>query len=324
MSFSVILRDFGALAVSFAVCALLGPVVIPFLRRLKFGQSIREEGPQSHQVKSGTPTMGGIMMLTAILLAVLIFAPKSTEAWLAVLATLAFGAIGFCDDFIKVVRKRSMGLSAKQKLLMQIIVSIFFTLLYVHTEGGSTNLKIPFTELTLSLKWLYFPFVVFWFTGFSNAVNLTDGLDGLAAGVTAVAAAALFYIAAVSAGPAAPGVTVFCAALLGACLGFLLFNHYPAKVFMGDTGSLALGGAITAVSVLTDTELLLILIGGVYVIETLSVILQVISFQTTGRRIFLMSPIHHHFELKGYKEPQVVRGFCIAAAVFALTGILGL
>lgn len=306
---------------AFAVGAALGPVVIPFLRKLKFGQSIREEGPKSHQVKSGTPTMGGIMILTAILAAVLLCAPSSQEAWLAVLATVAFGGIGFWDDFIKVVRKRSLGLRAKQKLLLQILVSVLFTLFYLHTEGGDSSLQIPYTTYSLRLGWLYLPFVVLWFTGFSNAVNLTDGLDGLAAGVTTIVMGAFLYIA-VRSGNA--GIMVFCAAVTGACVAFLLFNHYPAKVFMGDTGSLALGGAITAVSVLTNTELLLIIIGGVYVIETLSVILQVISFQTTGRRIFLMSPLHHHFELKGYRETQVVRGFCLAAAVLAGIGILGI
>ncbi len=311
----------GTLLVSFIISALLGPVIIPFLKKLKFGQSIREEGPKSHQIKSGTPTMGGVLILTSILFSVLIFAPTSLEAWLAVLATLAFGAIGFGDDFIKVVRKRSLGLRAKHKFLLQIIVSILFTLLYLHTEGGDAALKIPYTHMTLQLGWLYLPFVVLWFTGFSNAVNLTDGLDGLAAGVTAVVAAALLWIAYQFGNP---GIMVFCAALLGACLAFLLFNHYPAKVFMGDTGSLALGGAITAVSVLTNTEILLILIGGIYVLETLSVILQVISFQTTGRRIFLMSPLHHHFELKGYKETQVVKGFCLVSVLFALIGVLGI
>ncbi len=315
------IRLAGTVLTAFIISALLGPIVIPFLKKLKFGQSIREEGPKSHQMKSGTPTMGGVLILTSILFSVLIFAPTSLEAWLAVLATLAFGAIGFWDDFIKVVRKRSLGLRAKHKLLLQIVVSILFTLLYLHTEGGDSALKIPFTDQTFQLGWLYVPFVVLWFTGFSNAVNLTDGLDGLAAGVTAVVAAALLFVAFQSGNI---GIIVFCAALLGACLAFLLFNHYPAKVFMGDTGSLALGGAITAVSVLTNTEILLIIIGGVYVLETLSVILQVISFQTTGRRIFLMSPLHHHFELKGYKETQVVKGFCFVSILFSIIGIFGI
>ena len=238
----------AAMITAFLISAFLGPITIPFLKKLKFGQSIREEGPKSHQVKSGTPTMGGILILTSILFTVAFWAPSSMEAWLAVLATLAFGAIGFWDDFIKVVRKRSLGLRAKHKLLLQVIVSILFTLLYIHTAGGNSELKIPYIDMTLDIGWLYFPFVVIWFTGFSNAVNLTDGLDGLAAGVTAVVSAALLYIAYDF---GSPGIMVFCAALLGACLAFLLFNHYPAKVFMGDTGSLALGGAITAVSVLT-------------------------------------------------------------------------
>lgn len=297
---------------------LTGPFFIPELHKLKFGQSIREEGPKSHQAKSGTPTMGGIMIILGITLATAIAAPLTAEVLLALFIMLGHFVLGFLDDYIKVVKKRNLGLRAKQKLLGQIFIAIVTMAIGTRVLGIDTTVWVPVLDTSIDIGWGYYALVLFVLVGTSNAVNLTDGLDGLASGTVAIAAAAYAVVAVLT---GHENLAYFCVAIVGACLGFLRFNMHPAKVFMGDTGSLALGGALAAVGILTHTEVLLAIIGFVFVCEALSVIIQVISFQTTGKRIFRMSPIHHHFELGGWKETKVVTVFCmvgLAASIVAL------
>jgi len=312
---------FYTILMGFLITVLLSPIFIPFLRRLKFGQSIREEGPKSHQKKSGTPTMGGIVILLSIIITTLVmtgkFSKPNVETYLLLFVTVGFGLLGFLDDFIKVVMKRNLGLTSKQKLLGQIIISVIFYFFYKQ-HHYSTELSIPFTDISVDLGWLYVLFVIFWLVGFSNAVNLTDGLDGLVSGTSAIAFGAFGVLAW---NQSQYETAVFAMAVVGAVLGFLVFNAHPAKVFMGDTGSLALGGAIATISLLTKLELVLLVIGAVFVAETLSVILQVISFKTTGKRIFRMSPLHHHFELGGWSEWRVVVTFWTASLICAGLGI---
>lgn len=301
-----------AAAVAAAVVLLLGPVVIPELNKLHCGQNIRGEGPQSHQKKSGTPTMGGLMILAGITLGTIAGAGTNPAALLALFVVLGHGAIGFLDDYIKVVKKRNLGLRAREKLAGQLIMAAAVTFIGNRWMGISTELWLPFTTATVDLGVFYYILVFFVLVGTTNAVNLTDGLDGLATGTVAVAAVT-YAIVCVSLGKAA--LAAFCASTAAAAVAFLRFNAHPARVFMGDTGSLALGGALAAAAILTKTELLLIVIGGVFVVEALSVIIQVISFQTTGRRVFRMSPLHHHFELGGWAETKVVRVFWLAGTV---------
>jgi phospho-N-acetylmuramoyl-pentapeptide-transferase len=312
---------FFTIIMSFLISVLLSPVFIPFLRRLKFGQSIREEGPKSHQKKSGTPTMGGIMILFSIVITTLVMTGKFSEptvkTYLLLLVMLGFGLLGFLDDFIKVALKRNLGLTSKQKLVGQIIISVIFYIIY-KKQGFSTEINFPFSDTSLDIGWFFVFFVIFWLVGFSNAVNLTDGLDGLVSGTTAIAFGAFAVLAW---NQSQMEIAIFSVAVVGAVLGFLVFNAHPAKVFMGDTGSLALGGAIATIAILTKLEILLIIIGGVFVIETLSVILQVISFKTTGRRIFRMSPLHHHYELIGWSEWRVVVTFWSVGLMLAILGI---
>jgi phospho-N-acetylmuramoyl-pentapeptide-transferase len=312
---------FFTIILAFLITVLLSPIFIPFLRRLKFGQSIREEGPKSHQKKSGTPTMGGVMILLSIIITTLVMSGKfsgpSVKTFLLLLVTIGFGLLGFLDDFIKVVMKRNLGLTSKQKLLGQIIISVIFYLVYTH-NGFSTDIRLPFGNYSLNLGWFFVVFIIFWLVGFSNAVNLTDGLDGLVSGTAAIAFGAYAVLAW---NQSQYDIAIFSVAVAGAVLGFLVFNAHPAKVFMGDTGSLALGGAIAAIAILTKLEILLIIIGGVFVIETLSVILQVASFKTTGKRIFRMSPLHHHYELCGWSEWRVVVTFWSVGLLFAILGI---
>lgn len=303
---------------AFFLCLFLGPSIINWLRYLKFGQSIRQEGPQSHLQKAGIPTMGGLIILSALTITILVFVGNNSQALLCLGVTLGYGLIGFIDDFIIVVKKRSLGLNARQKLLGQILISGILGIYVWFNPSLSREVLLPFTNLSIDLGYLYIPFVILVLIGTSNAVNLTDGLDGLAAGTTAIALLAYLFIT-FSLGNF--GLAAFSAALLGACLGFLWFNCHPAQVFMGDTGSLALGGALASIAVLTGTEIFLLFIGGIFVIETLSVIIQVTSFKLTGKRIFRMSPIHHHFELAGWKETKVVGRFYLLAIFFALLGL---
>jgi phospho-N-acetylmuramoyl-pentapeptide-transferase len=308
-----------AAVLAFVVALIMGPLLIPVLRRLKFGQSIRQEGPERHYAKAGTPTMGGIIILTALTVSALSFAGLSREIWLALFITIGHGLIGFLDDFIKVVQKRSLGLKARQKLFGQILLAIALAYIATSFFGRGTDLWIPFISSRVDLGGFYYVLIFLVLVGTTNAVNLTDGLDGLAAGTSTVAAVAYAVIALYF---GQPELAIFCVALAGACLGFLRYNAYPAKVFMGDTGSLAIGGALAAVAVMTKTELLLVIIGGVFVMEALSVIIQVISFKSTGKRIFRMSPIHHHFELAGWPETKVVKVFWVAGLLCAILGVL--
>lgn len=302
-----------SLALSFILVILAGPLMIPQLHRLKFGQSIREEGPQSHQAKSGTPTMGGLMIVIALAVSTLAFASWTVELGLALFVILGHFVLGFIDDYIKVVRKHNLGLKAKQKFLGQLIMAGL-----VAAFGGlPTDLWVPFAG-HLDLGYGFYALLFFVMVGATNAVNLTDGLDGLASGTVAVAA--LFYMLVCSL-MGKFDLAILCGATIGACLGFLKFNYHPAKIFMGDTGSLALGGVVAAVGILTHTEILLAVIGFVFVCEAMSVIIQVISFKTTGKRVFLMSPIHHHFELKGWSETRVVWTFWTVGVVVGLAGL---
>lgn len=312
---------FFTIIMAFLITVLLAPLFIPFLRRLKFGQSIRDEGPESHQKKTGTPTMGGIVFLVSIVITTFVMTGKYSEpgpeTYLMILVTVGFGLLGFLDDFIKVVMKRNLGLTSKQKLLGQIVISVIFYLIFKQNDFPTT-VSIPLTDFSFELGWFYCLFIIFWLVGFSNAVNLTDGLDGLVSGTSAIAFGALAVLAW---SQSQYDVAIFGVAVVGAVLGFLVFNAHPARVFMGDTGSLALGGAIATIAILTKLEIILILIGGVFVIETLSVILQVASFKTTGKRIFKMSPLHHHYELVGWSEWRVVVTFWTVGLLFAVLGI---
>lgn len=313
-----LLLGFG---IALLLTAVLMPAFIPLLQRMKFGQSIREEGPESHMKKTGTPTMGGLVFLIAIILTAVgtaLFTDLLTvELMILLLVLFGYGLIGFLDDFIKVVLKRNLGLTSLQKLIGQIVIAVISFLLLGMIDFD-TGLVIPFTSISIELSGLYVLFIVFWLVGFSNAVNLTDGLDGLVAGTASIAFAA-FGVLAIRQDEGA--IALFTFIVAGALLGFLLFNKYPAKVFMGDTGSLALGGALAMVSILLKQELLLLLIGLVFVIETASVILQVGSFKLRKKRIFKMSPIHHHFELSGWSEWKVVTVFWLTGLIAAVVAI---
>ncbi|WP_080706084.1 MULTISPECIES: phospho-N-acetylmuramoyl-pentapeptide-transferase [unclassified Selenomonas] len=299
---------------------MTGPFFIPWLHKLKFGQSIREEGPQSHQAKSGTPTMGGIMIILGIVIGTLAGAPWTAEILLALFITLGHFALGFLDDYIKVVKKRNLGLKAKQKLLGQIIIAL--VTIYIGTKelGIDTSIWLPVLNANVDIGFGYYLLVLFVLVGTSNAVNLTDGLDGLASGTMAVAASCYGVVCALT---GHSDLAIFCVAIVAACLAFLRFNAHPAKVFMGDTGSLALGGALAAVGILTHTEILLVIIGLVFVCEALSVIMQVTYFKATGgKRIFRMSPIHHHFELGGWSETKVVLVFWSVGLLAGMAGLM--
>lgn len=301
------------LVTAFAVCAVMGPFLIPFLHRIKFGQSIRGCGPESHQKKSGTPTMGGIMIITAILVSLVIWGDITPQVIIALVLLLGHGLIGFIDDYIKVVMKRNLGLTAIQKFLMQFALAGAYVY-YAEHYIRSTTVWVPGVDIIVDLGWGYYVLAFLLLVGTTNAVNLTDGLDGLAASVTIPVTLTYGFITL-----GANGLGGFVYAMTGACLGFLLFNRYPAKVFMGDTGSLALGGGVAALALLTNTELLLVILGGVYVAEAASVIIQVTYFRLSGgKRIFRMSPLHHHFELGGWRETKVVAVFTGASVALSL------
>ncbi|MDK2855028.1 MAG: phospho-N-acetylmuramoyl-pentapeptide-transferase [Bacillota bacterium] len=309
-------RVLAATVLSLALTLTLIPPLISYLRRLKYGQTIRSQGPARHQVKAGTPTMGGVVLIGAVAAATLLFAHGAPDALLALGLTVGYALIGLEDDTRKAVLRRSLGLKAREKLAAQVILAgLLGAWVYLNPGLGDT-VRLPFLG-TWHLGLWYVPFVIFVVVGAANAVNLTDGLDGLAAGTANIAFLAFAFIA----WGQSPGLAVFTAAFAGACLGFLWFNSYPAQIFMGDTGSLALGAGLAATAVLTKTEIWLAVIGGVYVLETLSVIIQVAYFRLTGRRVFRMSPLHHHFELGGWPEPVVVRRFWLAGTAFAAFGL---
>jgi len=345
ITFRTALASLTALTTSMA----LGPWLIRKLHDFQIGQHIREDGPKSHQTKAGTPTMGGVLIVVSILVPTLLWTDlRNPFMWLAVISTLAYGAVGFADDYLKIRNRRNRGLSGRQKISLQILVSLLvgaFLLYLMHRHLYSAKLTVPFfkslapdliVDRFLSTRlfiFAYLPFLAFVslvIVGASNAVNLTDGLDGLAIGCTVIASAALTALTYITGHrelsryleiqnlPSVGEVTIFCGSMVGASLGFLWYNAYPAEVFMGDVGSLALGGAIGTVAVIIKQELLLVFVGGVFVIEAFSVMIQVISFKMRGKRVFLMAPIHHHFELLGWKESKVIIRFWIVALIFAL------
>ncbi|PLX99957.1 MAG: phospho-N-acetylmuramoyl-pentapeptide-transferase [Desulfuromonas sp.] len=331
ITFRTIYATITALLISF----ILGPWLIATLQKMQIGQSIRKVGPESHFVKEGTPTMGGALILLAIIMPTLLWADLSNlYIWITLLVAAGYGAIGFIDDYLKVVRKNSDGISARQKLLGQIFFATVAALMLYFSGTFDTTLSLPFLKNVRPVLGLfYIPFAVLVMVGSSNAVNLTDGLDGLAIGPMIIAAAT-FLLLAYLAGNAklaeylqingisgAGELAILCGAMVGAGLGFLWFNTYPAQVFMGDVGSLSLGGALGAVAVITKNELVLVIVGGIFVIEALSVIVQVISFRYWGRRVFRMAPIHHHFELKGWPEPKIIVRFWIISIILALVAL---
>lgn len=321
---------------AFLATLLMGILLIPWLRRLKLGQTVREDGPKSHLSKTGTPTMGGMLFL-APLVAISLLLPKGNREFVlvAVLSTLGFGLIGFIDDYIKVVKKRSLGLRAYQKIISQLVIAVALAVYAYNNEFIGSSVVIPFVKAQWDLGILYIPAAVFIIIGTVNSVNLTDGLDGLCAGVTLIISATLSIIVTAAWKLANQqsmtwlaenyqNLMVFAAALTGGCLGFLRYNSHPAQVFMGDTGSLGLGGAVAALSILLRIPLWLPIIGGVYMAESISVILQVGSFKLRGKRVFKMAPLHHHFELKGMHETRVVAMFMIATAVLCLFALLSI
>jgi phospho-N-acetylmuramoyl-pentapeptide-transferase len=306
---------------AFVLALVAGPILIPLLRRLKFGQNVRSDGPQSHLKKTGTPAMGGLIFLVVTIIVCLVFS-KDKDMLLVLASTLLFGLIGFADDYIKIVKKRSLGLRAWQKIVAQLVVAIVLTLVTSGVNQVGTSILIPFTGKFLDLGIMYMPFIIFIIIGTVNSVNLTDGLDGLAGGITVVVMGFFSVVALVSKNE---GILVFTGALIGALLGFLRFNSHPAQVFMGDTGSLALGGAVASLAVITRLPIFLVIIGAVYVAETVSVIIQMVYFKwTKGKRFFKMAPLHHHFELSGWAESKVVSVFIIAAIILCLVGLLAI
>ena len=321
MSNSNIVVAISLLVVSFLVTVLMLPRLIKYLHYLKFGQAIREEGPQSHMHKKGTPTMGGISFIVATILALIIamFIDSSNIKYyiLFIYTTISFSIIGYIDDMLIVVKKKNDGLAPRKKLMLQILFSIIFYVLVKFIYEDINYIYIPGLEYQLNISYLYMIFVVFWQTGFSNAVNLTDGLDGLATSVTIIITSTFALLAYKENNFP---IFVFCLVLVGALIGFLLFNKNPAKIFMGDTGSLALGGILAAISIILHKEIAFIFIGLVYILETLSVIIQVAYFKKTGKRIFKMSPLHHHFELSGYGEVKTVYLFVIIALISSGVG----
>lgn len=313
------------LIVTFLMVLILGPVTIPLLTRFKFGQTVRDDGPASHLKKTGTPTMGGIIFIVPLMLVCLFFYNKYPQILPILLVTIGFGAVGFIDDFIKVWRKSKDGLYAKQKMFGLLLIATVFTVYIANETTVGTEIIIPFggIDAVFSLPaWFFIPFTVFVLVATTNAVNITDGLDGLAVGVTLVVMV-FFTIVAMTRGEW-DYIKIFSSAVAGGCLGFLAFNTYPAKVFMGDTGSLALGGAVAATAIVMKMSWMLLIVGGIYVVETLSVIIQVVSFKLRGKRIFKMAPLHHHFELLGWKETKVVYMFYIITIILCVTAFAAL
>lgn len=316
-----------ALLTAFAISVVAAPFLIKALRYLKFGQTIREEGPKSHFKKAGTPTMGGLIFLLGFTASSLIWAGSSATVWVFVAMTLLYGLIGFVDDGIIIMMHRSLGLTAKQKLILQFAFAFVFLYFADAVLGRGTEIIFPIANFALDLGWFYYPLIATFMVFMVNAVNLTDGLDGLAGGITFLVC--LGYVVIVLAAAATPPIAglnynalgISVAALAGGILGFLCFNKHPAKVFMGDTGSLALGGALSVLAVLTKTEVLLIVLGLVYIVEALSVVIQVFSFKVFGRRVFKMSPIHHHFEMCGWSERKIVAAFWTVAAICVILAL---
>jgi phospho-N-acetylmuramoyl-pentapeptide-transferase len=321
------LRAMVASVTAMVLVLAIGPAFVRWLRANEFGQNVRDEGPEGHQSKSGTPTMGGLLIWFAVIVPYIMFGRFSVASVTVLFAALANASIGFVDDWMKIVRRRSLGLPARHKLLLQLLLSLFIGFVVLHFSGLDTRVDVPFTDFSLDLgTWGFYAVVFLTLAGFSNAVNLTDGLDGLAAGASAIVLVALagvaFIIARNTNDPGLQDLMVVAGCVGGACLGFLWYNSFPADIFMGDTGSLGLGGAIAAMAILTRTELALVIMGGLFVLEAGSVALQVVSFKLTGRRVLLMAPLHHHFELKAWSETKIIVRFWIIAAIFAGAGFV--
>ncbi len=333
-------RSAGAVITAILVSFALGPRLIAWLRRLKVGQQVRDDGPRTHLNKQGTPTMGGLLIIAAIAASVVLWSDLTNAyVWVVLFAALAFGGIGFWDDYLKVVKRRSTGLRAKHKFGLQIAASLLIGLFLYYNPGdpNSTHLSVPLMKrLFIDLGWFYIPFAVVVIVGSSNAVNLTDGLDGLAIGLVGIASTANAVIVYLGGNkiiadylkilylPGSGELVIFCGAMLGASLGFLWYNAHPAEVFMGDVGSLSLGGALGTLAVVTKHELILVIVGGIFVAEAVSVMLQVASFKLTGKRVFKMAPIHHHFEQLGWPESKVIVRFWIIGIILALISISSL
>jgi len=333
-------RSAGAVITALVASFLLGPAIIRWLRALNVGQQVRDDGPQTHLTKQGTPTMGGLLIIAAIVVPVLLWSDLTNKyVWVVLFATLSFGGIGLWDDYLKVVKSRSTGLRAVEKFGLQIVASLVIGVFLYFFSGDpeAAHLSVPFMKrLVIDLGWFAIPFTAIVIVGSSNAVNLTDGLDGLAAGLVGIAATANAVIVYVGGNriladylkiqyiPGSGELVVFCGALLGASLGFLWYNAHPAEVFMGDVGSLSLGGALGALAVVTKHELILIITGGIFVAEVVSVMLQVASYKMTGKRIFRMAPIHHHFEQIGWPESKVIIRFWIVGIILALVSLSSL
>ena len=311
------IKILAATLVALVIAMLAGPRFIRFLSKRGIGQNIREEGPERHLAKQGTPTMGGILILVSALIPYLIFAGKHWDGLVVIIVTYGSGAIGFADDLLKRRRQRSLGLNGKVKLLLQVPLVVAAVFLALRYGGADTRLTVPLIKQGLQIGVAYYVFAFFLIAGFSQAVNLTDGLDGLAAGTVAVA---MFAFAGIAFLRGETDLAILGSCLTGACVGFLWYNTHPASVFMGDTGSLALGAALAGMAMVTEMELLLLLVGGLFVVEALSVIIQVFSFRFFHRRVFLMTPIHHHFELLGWSETKIIVRFWLVAAILAGAG----
>jgi phospho-N-acetylmuramoyl-pentapeptide-transferase len=303
---------------SLLLCLFLSPRFIEFLRNREFGQNIREEGPKGHQTKAGTPTMGGIIIFLAFAIPFLILSNRDWQAMGVFGGALACALLGFADDYTKIVRRRSLGLRARTKLAVTVAISLGLWWVATQKVGLQPNVKFRFVDVNIDLGPLYPLFIYLVVAGTTSGVNLTDGLDGLAAGCAAIVFLAYIGITFITGGDSS--LSILAACMVGACVGFLWFNSFPASIFMGDTGSLALGGAIAGLAVMTKTEVLLILLGGIFVIEALSVVIQVFAFQTFRKRVFLMAPIHHHFELQAWSETKIILRFWIVAAACAAIG----
>lgn len=308
--------------IAFVLVMVMGPILLPLLHKFKFGQTVRDDGPQTHLAKTGTPTMGGVMLIISILITTILRSKLNSDVFMALLCMLGFGVVGLLDDYVKIKKERSLGLTPMQKIIMQVLLAVVISVYRYKTIGHGDQFIIPFINIGLSVGILYIPVMVIIILGTVNAVNLTDGLDGLASGITAIVS--MFFLIFAFAVVNNSEISQLSAATLGACLGFLWFNVNPAKVFMGDTGSMALGGAVAAFAIFTNSALIIPIVGGIYFAEALSVIIQVLYFKKTRKRIFKMAPLHHHFEQCGWPETKVVFIFWIVSVVLALLGVIAL
>jgi len=309
------------LLVSFIIPLIALPLFIKYLKKYNVGQKIRQEGPDLHQHKTGTPTMGGVIVILTLVIIVILFVPYNKYVLWSLVATLGFGFIGLIDDLIKYLKKRSLGLLTMQKLSLQIVFAVIFVYCVQQNTNLGTEIYLPFIKKSLDLGMMFVPFVVLVMVSTVNAVNLTDGLDGLAAGLIIIA---ILSFALIAYNQNMLPISLFALIVGFTSFGFLIYNFYPARIFLGDVGSLALGGALVSIAIFTRTELFLLIIGGVFVIETLSVILQIVSVKLSGKIIFKMSPIHHHFELCGWKEPKIIIRFWIAGIIWAIIGLVSI